>query len=205
MEATAVSAGMVLFALFAHAAQPVFSLAMAGLILTALAISSSFRSTESLGSLFGLAGLSRPVVWWSIVGFGVGGGLAVLFRHISDRSLLPSGFEQFVVVAALIGAAEELLYRGYVQGRLGRLGWPAAMILAALAHTAYKTALFAFPPDDLVIQYYILAVCTFLVGAAFGLTRHLCGSVLPALTAHVLFDILVYGDWGQAPWWVWRL
>ncbi len=94
LEATVASAGMVLFALFAHGAQPGFSLAMAGLILTALAISSSFRSTESLGSVFGLTGLSRPVVWWSIVGFGVGGGLAVLFRHTSDRSLLPSGFEQ---------------------------------------------------------------------------------------------------------------
>jgi membrane protease YdiL (CAAX protease family) len=202
-EATAASAGMVLFALFAHTTQPLFLLAIAGLILTTLAISGSFRSTESLGSLFGLTGLSRPVVWWSIVGFAVGAGLAILFRLTSDRPLLPSGFEQFVVVAAAIGAAEELFYRGYVQGRLSRLGWPAAVILAALAHTAYNTALFAFPPEGLVIQYSTLALLTLLVGTAFGLTRHLCGSVLPALTAHVLFDILVYGDWGQAPWWVW--
>jgi hypothetical protein len=36
-----------------------------------------------------------------------------------------------------------------------------------------------------------------------GLMRHFSGSVLPAVTAHVLFDILVYGDWAQAPWWVW--
>jgi hypothetical protein len=66
-----------------------------------------------------------------------------------------------------------------------------------------RGALFAFPPEGLVIQYSTLALCTLLVGAAFGLTRHLCGSVLPALTAHVPFDILVYGDWAQAPWWVW--
>jgi hypothetical protein len=33
---------------------------------------------------------------------------------------------------------------------------------------------------------------------------HFSKSVLPALTAHVLFDILVYGDWAQLPWWVWR-
>ena len=135
--------------------------------------------------------------------FGAGIGLAFLFRYSAHRPLFLTSLQSFVLVAAAIGAAEELLFRGFVQGRLARLGWPAAVILAALAHTAYKTALFAFPPEDLVIRYATLASWTFMVGATFGLTRHFSRSLLPALTAHVLFDIFVYGDWAEAPWWVW--
>jgi membrane protease YdiL (CAAX protease family) len=203
LQATAASAGMVLFALAAHAPLPAFSLAIAGLFVTALAISVSLPSPGSFGHLFGFNGLSRPVVRWSLVGLGAGVGLAVLFRQSVGRPLFLTGVHQFVLVAAAIGAAEELLFRGFVQGRLARLGWPAAVILAALAHTAYKTALFAFPPEDLVIQYGTLAFWTFLVGAVLGLTRHLSKSVLPTLTAHVLFDVFVYDDWAEAPWWVW--
>ena len=194
---------MVLFALFSHAPMPAFGLAIGGLILTALAISTSLRSDEPLGSLLGITRLTHPVTGWTMVGLAAGAGLAMLFRQTSDATLLPQAFGAFVFMAAAIGAAEELLYRGYVQGRLDKLGWLAAVILAALAHTAYKTALFAFPPEGLVIQYAALAFGTLLAGAAFGLIRHVCGSVLPALTAHVLFDILVYGDWARAPWWVW--
>ena len=203
LQATAASAGMVLFALVAHAPLPTFLLAIAALVLTALAISASFSSSESFGSILGLHGVSRTVVWWSLFGFGAGIGLAVLFRSSADRPLLLTSLESFVFVAAAIGAAEELLFRGFVQGCLARLGWPTAVVLAALAHTAYKTALFAFPPEGLVIQYATLASLTFVVGVAIGLTRHLSGSILPAVTAHVLFDIFVYGDWPEAPWWVW--
>jgi membrane protease YdiL (CAAX protease family) len=194
---------MVLFALAAHTAPPTFLLAVAGLICAALALAASFRSEESLASLFGITGLSRTVMVWCLLAAAGGAGLAILFRHSEGRFLFLNGLEPFVATAAAIGAAEELLFRGFVQGRLARLGWLVAVLLAAAAHTAYKTALFAFPPEDLVIQYGSLTFWTFTVGAAFGLTRHLSGSVLPALTAHVLFDILVYGDWAQAPWWVW--
>jgi len=203
LAASAASGGMVLFALLAHSPLPGFALAMAGLILTVGALSVSFRTGESVGSLFGLARLTRPVLGWTVVGSLAGAGLALLFRHISDQTLLPGTLASFVFVASAIGAAEELLYRGFVQGRLARLGWPAAVALAALAHTAYKTALFAFPPEGLVIQLPFLAFWTLLAGVAFGLIRHFCGSVVPALMAHVLFDILVYGDWVRAPWWVW--
>ncbi len=202
--AAAASAGMVLFALLAHTSLPTFSFAIAGLVLTALAISASFRSPESLGSIFGVTGLSRPLAWWTLFGFGAGISLAILFRYSADRPLFLTGLHPFVLVAAAIGAAEELLFRGFVQGRLARLGWPAAVVLAASAHTAYKTALFAFPPEEMVIRFATLAFFTFLVGAVFGVTVHFCRSILPALTAHVLFDVLVYGDWAQLPWWVWR-
>lgn len=203
LEASAASAGMVLFALFAHNRMPGFALAMAGLILSAAALSLSLKTGETVGSLLGLTRLTRPVLGWTVVGFLVGAGLALWFRQISDQTPLPGALASFVFVASAIGAAEELLYRGFVQGRLAGLGWPAAVALAALAHTAYKTALFVFPPEGLVIQFPFLAFWTLLAGVAFGVIRHFCGSVIPALAAHVLFDILVYGDWVRAPWWVW--
>lgn len=203
LEALAASAGMVVFAFFAHAPLPGFAVAMAGLVLTALAISRSLRSSESSSRLLGVRGATRHLFAWTLAGLAVGSGLALLFRQTYDQTLLPGSFGPFVFVAAAIGAAEELLYRGYIQGRLVVLGWPAAVVLAAMAHTAYKTALFAFPPEGMVIQFSYLVFWTFLAGAAFGLIRHMCRSVLPALSAHVLFDILVYGDWVKAPWWVW--
>lgn len=203
VEAAAASAGLIFFALFAHARMPGFLLAIAGLLLTSLALARSFRSDESVRGILGLTGLSRRVALFGMIGIALGAGLAILARHASDMPLLPVGLEAFLFLAAAIGAAEELLYRGYVQGRLSPLGWPAAVIVAALAHTAYKTALFTFPSMDVRVQLSSLAVLTFLVGSAFGLTRHFSKSVLPPLAGHILFDIVVYGDRIQAPWWVW--
>lgn len=202
-EASVASAGVVLFALFTHRPWPWFLFAPCGLLVTAAALWLSFRSAASPGRILGISGLSRRVVLWTAVGIGLGIGCGILFRFVGEKGLLPTGLGGFVVVAAAIGAVEELLYRGYVQGRLVRLAWPLAVILAAAAHTAYKSALFAFPPEGVAIAHRFLAIWTFLGGAAFGLTRHFSGSVLPPLAAHVLFDILVYGDSAQAPWWVW--
>jgi len=78
-----------------------------------------------------------------------------------------------------------------------------AVMLAAAAHTAYKAALFAFPPEGVVIDLEFLAVWTLIGGVVFGALRELSGSVLPPLAAHVVFDIVVYGGSVQAPWWVW--
>ncbi len=197
------SVGMVVFAVAVHQPFPTFLLAMAGLLVAALAMTSAFPTEDSLGALFGFTGASGRVLGWSLFGLSAGAGLAVLFRSYEARPLLLGDLQAFVVTAAAIGAAEEALFRGFVQGRLTRLGWFAAVILAALAHTAYKTALFVFPPEDVVIRHGTLAIWTFGVGIVLGLARHFSGSVLPALTAHVLFDILVYGDWPEAPWWVW--
>jgi hypothetical protein len=33
--------------------------------------------------------------------------------------------------------------------------------------------------------------------------REFAGGVLPPVAAHVLFDLVVYGERVEAPWWVW--
>jgi membrane protease YdiL (CAAX protease family) len=117
--------------------------------------------------------------------------------------LLPTTLTLFAPVAALVGATEEVVYRGYMQGRLRALGPLPAVALAALGHTAYKCALFALPGRLVGIDFGILAACTFLGGLLFGALRERAGSVLPPLVAHACFDILVYGELAHAPWWVW--
>jgi membrane protease YdiL (CAAX protease family) len=105
--------------------------------------------------------------------------------------------------AASIGASEQLLFRGYVQGRLYRLGSVPAVVLAAAAHTAYKLSLFVFLPEGVAVDYVSLAFLNFLGGIAAGTLREWSGSVIPPLAGHVLFDIMVYGENSQAPWWIW--
>jgi membrane protease YdiL (CAAX protease family) len=203
LVAAMATAGMVVFGMAAHSSFPTFLLALAGLSITTLAIGLSFRSGLTPSELFGTGQVTGSVVLLSCVGLCLGAGLAFLLRFTSHQPLLLSGFRPFVLSAAAIGAAEELLFRGFVQGRLTRLGWPAAVVLAALAHTAYKSSLFLFPTEGWTTNLPVLALFTFLGGVVFGWTRQVSASVFPPLVAHVLFDILVYGDWAGAPWWVW--
>jgi membrane protease YdiL (CAAX protease family) len=153
--------------------------------------------------MLGLAARTRRGAVLLVVGVVLGAGLGVLYRAFGGWPALPGDLARLALAAAMIGATEELAYRGYVQGRLRGLGWVAAVALAALAHTAYKSALFAFPEAAVQIDFRFLAVWTFVGGCVFGMLRQFSGSVLPPVAAHVLFDLVVYGDRVEAPWWVW--
>jgi membrane protease YdiL (CAAX protease family) len=203
-EAAVASAGMVLFALTVHSRLPWTLLSAAGLAVAAGAIGVSLAGATSARTLLGIARPTPRILLFIAAGLLVGGGLAVVYRLRMGLAALPAGgLEAFVLPACLIGAAEEVIYRGYVQGRLARLGWPAAVVLAAAAHAAYKTALFAFPAAPWEVNYLFLAAWTLLGGIAFGLLRQFSGSVLPPVAAHAAFDLVVYGAMAEAPWWVW--
>jgi len=236
LEAAAASAGMVLFALFVRSGLPLVVLSGVGLMVTVLAVANAFRTGRRPSEVLGLLPLSGKVAAFLAAGCTVGVGFAVLHRVTWEMGTLPARLTSFAVVGAAIGVAEELLYRGYVQGWLtralvgalpgrgrsphrprhtggdrGGCGDPprrvvymaVAVVLAAAAHTAYKTALFAFPPEGVAIDLGFLAVWTLIGGVVFGVLRALSGSVLPPLAAHVGFDIIVYGGNVEAPWWVW--
>jgi membrane protease YdiL (CAAX protease family) len=203
VDAAAASAGLCAFALFAHTRLPAFLLAACGLVATTLAVQHSMGGRWSASAMFGLGEPSRKTALVAVAACVIGAGLGVLYRVVWEWGALPARFETFALAAALIGAAEEIVYRGYVQGRLKRLGWALAVVLAAAAHTAYKSALFAFPPEGVAIDLRFLAVWTFVGGVVFGLLRESSNSVLPPVAAHVCFDLVVYGDRFLAPWWVW--
>jgi len=205
-EAVAASAGMVLFALTVHSGLPWTLLGAVGLVAAAAAIGLSLAGAPSACTLLGIARPSANAKTLLMIAAGllVGGGLAVVYRLYVGLAAVPAGgLEAFVLLACLIGAAEEVVYRGYVQGRLSGLGWPAAVVLAAAAHAAYKTALFALPATPYEVNYLFMAAWTLLGGIAFGMLRQFSGSLAPPVAAHAAFDLVVYGAMAEAPWWVW--
>jgi len=202
-EAAVAGAGMVLFALFAHSRSAAFALSAAGLALTAAAlVRGGVRSRSPLG-LFGLAPVARKTALYVPVGALLGLALGIWYRRHIGAPPLPEAFRGFALVAALIGSAEEVLYRGYVQGRLRRLGPVGVVACAALLHTAYKTALFTLPGEAMTIDLEFIVAATFIGGLVFGALRQLSSNVLAPLGAHAAFDLVVYADFAEAPWWVW--
>jgi len=236
-EAALAAAGMVAFALLLGAGVAGGVPAASGLVLAAAAFYLSLRSGERPADLFGVVPFP-PRAWLiAAAGTALGIGLGAAYRWVWMPAPLPADLRSFVVVAMAIGAAEEVLYRGYVQGRLaaalgvrrpvlsGRASptvpaaqaprrtnhitrahlarLVAAVVLAAAAHTAYKAALFVWPPAGVEIDYEFLILWTLAGGVAFGALRVAAGTVWPAVAAHAAFDLVAYGDAVRAPWWVW--
>jgi len=217
-EAAIAAAGMVGFGLARSAGWAGAS--VAGLLAVAGAFYLSLRRGEPLGRLFGFLPLRGSA--WALTAAGalLGAGLGVLHRAVWAESAWPGPPGGFALVGAAVGAAEEVLYRGYVQGRLnaafrasGRFAerpWreaaatAAAVVLASAAHTAYKAALFAVGRPGVAVDFGYVVGLTLLGGAVFGALRAWAGAVWPALAAHAVFDVVVYGDAAAAPWWVWR-
>ena len=200
----AAAVGLAVFAAFSHRGAPQVFLALGGFALAAAAILWSGFGTARPTELLGLSGCSKRVVTFSFVGVALGFGAGVWHRYALDLSLWPHDIEVFVVVACLIGATEEIVYRGWLLGRARPLGPAAAVLVAALAHTAYKTALFAFPSVAESIDLAQIALATFLGGIVLGALRAASGSLVPPMLAHAVFDFAVYGAVATAPWWVWN-
>lgn len=203
IEALVASAGIIFFGtLFRCPLFPVWISAI-GLLAAALAIGSSFHSAPHWAEVFGISLKSKRIGLWLLIGCAGGASFGMFSRISADVGALPSGIGQFVFVASAIGASEELLFRGYLQGRLRSIGPVSAAFLAAAAHSAYKVSLFVFLPEAVTVDHFSLGFYTFLAGVAAGALREWSGSVLPPLAGHVLFDIVVYGERSLAPWWVW--
>jgi membrane protease YdiL (CAAX protease family) len=203
LEALIASAAMILFGTLVRC--PLFPvwISAVGLLAAAMAIASSLHSAPDLTEVFGLYSASWRMAVCLVIGSAGGTALGMFSRLSHDTGALPSGIGQFVFLAASIGASEELLFRGYIQGRLRRLGPVPAAVLSAAAHSAYKLSLFVFLPEGVAVDYLSLGSCTFVVGLAGGALREWSGSVIPPLAGHVLFDIVVYGERSMGPWWVW--
>lgn len=132
---------------------------------------------------------------------------ALGYRHLLDKEPLPNTLRWFALAALMIGAVEELLWRGWLQGNLSKaLPAGVAIVLAAGAHTAYKTALFVFPPSGEAVRpaaaLALIAGLTLTAGMLLGIVRQWQGTVLGPMGFHMLFDLLVYGEAASAPWWV---
>lgn len=145
-------------------------------------------------------GLGKCHLNWLVAGALLGILFAIVLRWDHWRPLVPSSVTLFLPVAACIGFSEEVAFRGFILGRLqSSLGWIPAILLSAIAHSAYKVALFINMP---AIGPVYLGAFTLAAGILLGYLRQLSRSIWPCVAFHVLFDILVYGD-VSTPWWIW--
>lgn len=88
---------------------------------------------------------------------------------------------QFVPLAGLIGIYEELVFRGFLMTRLRRAtgGWTSAVALSTIVFTALHA--FEQTPSALVV----VAILSLM----FSLVTIWRRSIIPAITAHALFDL----------------
>ena len=145
----------------------------------------------------------KSTLLYLIIGIAMGIMLVVIYRWHLEFRLFPASLHLFVITAALIGSVEELVFRGFLQEYVRNINGPFSILFSTLSHTGYKCCLFLSPAVTSDVNVGFLALWTFLAGILFGTVRHLTGSLLPSLSAHALFDILVYAEFVTAPWWVW--
>jgi membrane protease YdiL (CAAX protease family) len=194
--------GILLFAGFIHQPFPLLLLAIGGLALTAAVIALTKR-LKPLPALFGIGHVDRKVLYYIITALALGVFLGILTRNRFELTLIPQGFTGIAFVAPLIGATEELLFRGYMQGHLRISGRVFSILSASAFHTSYKLLVILTLGMPLQFDFFFLIFWTFIGGILFGILRELSGSILPPVIAHATFDVLLYGGMAAAPVWVW--
>ncbi|HEX2463164.1 MAG TPA: type II CAAX endopeptidase family protein [Thermoanaerobaculia bacterium] len=170
------------------AASPIFNLAWLFYLLlaaTAVVWIGMRRNATIDGALF-----FDPSRWWIDLGLGLGAGvvLIALWELGGRRFASARGFEellrgllgsldttQAIGLALLSGFAEELFFRGAVQGAWGL--WIATALFAAL-HTGRDRGL------------WVWTIFALLAGAAFGGLALWTGNLLAAMVAHVLVNAI---------------
>ena len=203
LEATLCSLGLMVFSFFVHHTFPVSLVSYAALLFSAIIISRNLRSISDLKKLFGEKRPVRIIVPYLLSGVAVGIILSVAYRSYLDINLFPKTLQLFAITAALIGSAEELVFRGFLQERVRPVNGVFSVFFSSLSHTGYKCCLFLSPVIVAITDVGFLALWTFIAGMVLGALRHLSGSLWPPLLAHALFDVWVYGECVGAPWWVW--
>lgn len=201
-DATLVVAGILLFAVFIHDPWPGKGLAFIGLAGAAIMTGYSIRYISILEA-FGVSKLSGRILTFTIPAIMLGLGLGVATRNSFDLTPLPVAVNSLAILAPLVGAMEELVFRGYIQGHLRSIGRIFSIMYAATVHTSYKLLVILTLSIPLQFDFFFLVIWTFLGGIAFGALREFSRSTVPPIIAHAVFDIVLYGGMAVAPAWVW--
>jgi membrane protease YdiL (CAAX protease family) len=202
-DALLCSMAMLVFAFFAPFTFPLKLISIGTLIVPAYIIAKSIDSDSELLKITGKRTTLPAIILYSAASVAFGLILGVLYRWKLDESLFPERFRWFALAAAAIGVTEELLFRGFIQEAVKYKGAVFSIAFSTLAHTSYKTLLFMSPANTHHINIWFLASWTMLAGLIMGTVRHTSGSIIPSLSAHAVFDIIVYGGLLSSPWWVW--
>ena len=192
--------GFILFSLFIHQEFPL--VAFLAILLPAYVISLNVGKWSDLFKLFGFGPFSRRLFFYLVIGLTIGILFSIGYQLFSHLRLLPERLTAFAIVGAGIGSAEELVFRGFLQGHLRGFGKIFSICFATLFHTVYKCFLFISHPFN-EMDLLFLMFWTIIAGIILGTLRESSNNVLPALAAHAIFDVVVYGGLVTAPWWVW--
>ena len=201
-KSLALTGALWFFSLFINFDFPIKAVALVALIMAGFWMSSIHRNNPE--SVF------SPYLWrfekslnWILVAFILSLALAIYSRIEDGLPVIPSKIGGFVIVAVLIGFVEEVVFRGFVQGGAQQWNQIGAIVLASVSHAGYKALLFVFSLQHLNNSSLELFGYTFLAGLVLGYSRHITGSLWPAILAHCFFDFWLYMEQSSAPWWVW--
>jgi membrane protease YdiL (CAAX protease family) len=193
----------VLFAVFAYFINCVFPLkaiAFTALLTAAWVISQNVKwlPASSWREIF-----SFKMLAFYLIGFQMGTAGAIYYRGSLGMPVLPATIKIFSLLAVGIAIMEELVFRGFIQGRLSKLHPGIAIVFASFAHASYKACLFLSPAalyHDSLLPFYTWSFGAFIL---MGVLRYYAKSIVPAIIVHVVFDLIVYAENTQVPWWVW--
>jgi len=203
IEAIICSFGLMVFSWFIHYDFPLRLLSLAALMLPAYFFSRNLQSLSDLKIVFGGFPFLKSTLLYCVAGILGGMLLSLFYRWYLGIALVPASLHYFVIIAALIGGLEELVFRGFIQEYVRSINAPFSIVFSTISHTGYKCCLFLSPMSAAGIDIGLLAFWTFIAGIIFGTIKHFSKSILPSLIAHALFDIWVYAEFVSAPWWVW--
>jgi membrane protease YdiL (CAAX protease family) len=174
-----------------------------GGVLAASAVAYGLAADRRVLDTLALSRWPRRGGLWLGAALALGVAWGLCHRWQTGRPITPLPFTAFCLAAVAIGACEEVLYRGFLQGWVRSRGpWPAILIATA-AHTAYKCSIFLLPRGPDRANLPVLAAVTLAGGIVLGLLRERLGNLAFPIAAHAAFDALAYGDLATAPWWVW--
>jgi membrane protease YdiL (CAAX protease family) len=194
---------LMVFSFFIHHSFPLKLLSFTALLIPAWIFSRKLQSLSDLRTIIGIPDSVKSAIVYCVAGILPGVLLATLYRLHLGIPLLPVSFHMIVLVAAIIGCSEELVFRGFIQEQVKSIYGPFSVLFSSLAHTAYKCCLFISPVVPPVVNVPMLAFWTLTAGILIGSVKHYTKSILPPVIAHALFDILVYAEFANYPWWVW--
>ena len=203
LETLLLVTGIAVFAWFIQEDNYLVAVAFGGLLLASLIIASVIVRSDDPLSVFGLVRFNKRILLFCLTGVIIGILPAFYGRYYYDLPDFPESLTIIALVSPLIGITEELVFRGYVQGRLRILGVIGSVSIAAAAHTIYKFFVLWSVNELVEVNFLSLIGLTFVFGIIYGLLRAGSRSVLPALVAHAFFDLLMYGDFTSMPVWVW--
>ena len=203
IEAILCSLGFMFFSYFIHDKFPKLIFSYAGLSIPAFILSRKFGSFSELLKILGLSTIFRKPFLFVVAGILTGFLISALYLDKIGMPLIPLTFRSFILVGALIGALEELIFRGFIQGQLEKINPVFSVLFASISHTAYKACLFLPLLAVHRIDLLFLVVWTFLGGIIFGFLKLFSKNVIPPVLSHSTFDIITYAHWISFPWWVW--